>query len=620
MSTEGDNLSVNDTSSEEESSDDSISNDPATPLDTNQPVPIVTEWLRDIHLTNMSTTGTNRGASASAANAGGSFKVNTPTEFTGQRNQVKTFKLQCLTYINLNEDKLNTNRKQLLFITSYLRGPAYDWILPHLEDFLEHAEWNDLKSTTKTVMAGKTAFFVELQNTFGYGNEQMEAERSLQTIQQRGPVAKYKAEFLSLVVKTNWDDQAIASHFYRGLKDPIKDEIARRDVRPTTAQQMYEVAMKIDERFYERQMEKKGGFYPSRANTRVQRDAPTWRNDYYGLQKMQIDATKGKPGSNKPFQKKEQKRPQTDKGTKDKSKVECYECGKTGHYARECNARKQRHELQGSGPNKPRDHHSFKATRGGERSEVKTPDTETTETVEGTESVEVSKELIATQDKHALLSWTACYNDGCNIHLSDKLGSGYFPTGRRQSVCYSRGGPSQRAEAQWSRTLYDLEVTEEDLPNEPTSEDPEEENTESESEEETVTHRLPLNDVMLPFTRAIMRKKDAIFPWIQGVQHVNENAFYNLFEELRMMICNLPVQGTIWGEQVLYERVPFQSQFDGRRGYTTREGAYISPELRYQFNQLRREYERASTAVTRNENPQRMTRDVAQPNVRHSGN
>ena len=62
----------------------------------------------------------------------------------------------------------------------------------------------------------------------------MEAERALQSIQQRGPVSKYNAEFQTLVVKTNWDDQAIASHFYRGLKDVIKDEIARRDSRPTT--------------------------------------------------------------------------------------------------------------------------------------------------------------------------------------------------------------------------------------------------------------------------------------------------------------------------------------------------------------------------------------------------
>jgi hypothetical protein len=69
-----------------------------------------------------------------------------------------------------------------------------------LEDSLEHTEFNDLKDTTKVVMAGRNAFFDELQATFGYRNEQMEAERALQTIQRRGLVSKYKAEFQTMVV------------------------------------------------------------------------------------------------------------------------------------------------------------------------------------------------------------------------------------------------------------------------------------------------------------------------------------------------------------------------------------------------------------------------------------
>jgi hypothetical protein len=85
------------------------------------------------------------------------------------------------------------------------------------------------------------------------------------------------------VVKTNWDDEAITSYFYRGLKDPIKDEISRRDERPTTTKEMYDLAMKIDERFFERQIEKKGNFYQSRPNTKVQRDVPAWKDNYYGL-------------------------------------------------------------------------------------------------------------------------------------------------------------------------------------------------------------------------------------------------------------------------------------------------------------------------------------------------
>ena len=49
----------------------------------------------------------------------------------------------------------------------------------YLEDYLEYTEFNELKDTTKVVIARPTAFFSKLQLTFGYGNEQIEAERAL---------------------------------------------------------------------------------------------------------------------------------------------------------------------------------------------------------------------------------------------------------------------------------------------------------------------------------------------------------------------------------------------------------------------------------------------------------
>ena len=100
---------VDDTESEEESSDDSVQeeqpvinesssdesddeitpDEPATPLITNQSIPVVTEWLQNVHLNDMSVHGSTTGGNA----GGASFKVNAPSEFSGQRNQVKTFKL-----------------------------------------------------------------------------------------------------------------------------------------------------------------------------------------------------------------------------------------------------------------------------------------------------------------------------------------------------------------------------------------------------------------------------------------------------------------------------------------------------------------------------------------------
>jgi hypothetical protein len=53
--------SVNDTLSEEESSIDSTPEEPTMPLYTDQSIPLVTNWLQNVHLNNMSVNGSTTG-------------------------------------------------------------------------------------------------------------------------------------------------------------------------------------------------------------------------------------------------------------------------------------------------------------------------------------------------------------------------------------------------------------------------------------------------------------------------------------------------------------------------------------------------------------------------------
>ena len=108
---------------------------------------------------------------------------------------------------------------------------------------------------------------------------------------------------------------------------------------------MFDMAVTIDTRIFELQLEKKGSYAQEGANRKAKRNVPDWNDNYYGLQKMQIDATKGKPGSNNKGPRKGLLRPQPNKGTNDKSSVKCYGCSKKGYYKRDCTVRKQRHKL-----------------------------------------------------------------------------------------------------------------------------------------------------------------------------------------------------------------------------------------------------------------------------------
>jgi hypothetical protein len=64
-----------------------------------------------------------------------------------------------------------------------------------------------------------------MEETFDYGDDIREAERDIRQLRQRTSVAAYKAEFQILATKIDWNDEALASQFYRGLKEQVREEI-----------------------------------------------------------------------------------------------------------------------------------------------------------------------------------------------------------------------------------------------------------------------------------------------------------------------------------------------------------------------------------------------------------
>ena len=50
---------------------------------------------------------------------------------------------------------------------------------------------------------------------------------------------------------------ALKAQYYKGLKDGVKDEIARSEA-PDNLQELIEMAVKIDNRNFERALERKG--------------------------------------------------------------------------------------------------------------------------------------------------------------------------------------------------------------------------------------------------------------------------------------------------------------------------------------------------------------------------
>ena len=179
----------------------------------------------------------------------GEPKVAQPEYFAGQRNKLSNFITQVQMVITLQPNRYPTELSKVLYAGSFLRNTAFLWFQPYVASPPDYAFMQDFAEFCK-----------ELRKTFGDPDEEGTAERQLYALKQRTSVAAYIADFMRYSVVVKWNDQAKAAQFYRGLKDNVKDEIARVG-RPKSFGDLQDTAIRIDTRLFERQVERGGDRY-----------------------------------------------------------------------------------------------------------------------------------------------------------------------------------------------------------------------------------------------------------------------------------------------------------------------------------------------------------------------
>jgi hypothetical protein len=328
------------------------------------------------------------------------IKVNLPDTFSGKQSSFKTFTAQIELYIGFNSAKFVTDTDKVLWSVSFLRGPAFDWVQPFLEDFLGNRAANGgvstaMKEETKEIFRTFKGFKQKIASVFGDIDPKRNAERALRSLRQTGSAVNYTAQFQQHKVKTGWNDEALQAQYYQGLKDSVKDEISRSD-DPGDLRELMTIAVKIDNRLYERSLERKGQY--NRMGNRQPQKKSRWPEP------MELDATR--VGNHLP------------KEEMDKRRKEglCFECGKPGHRA------SFHRKNQGKKPWKGR-------TQQLKMTQLPKPEPE----------IECLEFKLTPEQEHACLSWTACYDDHCLVHRSDKDGSGYFPRRPKNKARKARG-------------------------------------------------------------------------------------------------------------------------------------------------------------------------------------
>jgi len=250
-------------------------------------------------------------------------KVPLPTGFDGTRTKLRLFIAQAELYIGFNVGHFSGEDRKVLWAISLLSGAAFNWVEPHLNDYLENAvDPKAQEPMTRKIFKTFANFKEEITKVFGDIDPGRTAERIIQNLKQTGSAVAYAADFQQYSGRTDWNDEALAAQFYKGLKEHVKDEIARRD-RPEGLDAMIETAVKIDNRTFERNLEKRGHYHEGHGKKR--KFQGRWNSP------MELDAVNRRnKGPKKPHH---PKKLSQDEVRRRKEKGLCYECGLPGHMA-----------------------------------------------------------------------------------------------------------------------------------------------------------------------------------------------------------------------------------------------------------------------------------------------
>ncbi|MBW0569739.1 hypothetical protein O181_109454 [Austropuccinia psidii MF-1] len=184
-----------------------------------------------------------------------SFKtpsMKAPDSFYGtQTHRLRGFIQSCQLIFHNDPENFFSDRKKVLYSTSFLTGRAGKWIEPYLS--------NISNEDPSYLLNNWQLFETQLFTLSCDPNEVRKSEQELDNLRMKesGHVSLYIADFRSLMSRIrDWGERAYIHVYRRGLASRSLDQLASYPGNFDILQELMDITLELDTRYHERQKEK----------------------------------------------------------------------------------------------------------------------------------------------------------------------------------------------------------------------------------------------------------------------------------------------------------------------------------------------------------------------------
>jgi hypothetical protein len=236
-------------------------------------------------------------------------KIKEPDVYDGERAKLENF-LQELDIYFTARSGMNDLAK-ILFAASYFRETAASWFRPYMAGYTKNGG-----TDYPEVFDSYEGFKETLRNFFGDSDRQAALERKILAMIQKGSASDYVAQLQRLMMEANWrDDKTNMAIMLRGLKPEVQYETVKAD--PDDFKEAATIAVKVDNQLFNLKQLRKYGHWNQYG---ARHKKGNWKAKGRHPDAMDIDNVNLKLKSEK----------------KQRKKGKCFNCGKEGHFARDC--------------------------------------------------------------------------------------------------------------------------------------------------------------------------------------------------------------------------------------------------------------------------------------------